>query len=275
MGIEEFDSKLKHILSEWETPMQKDKKVIWNSIHKEISVNTKQLISRTQLYWVAASLVFVFLSFAAIYTSEVTINTTNQTLAIKLPDGSTVEVNSQSKISYNTLTWYANRSVSLTGEAFFNVTKGATFSVKTSNGTIKVLGTSFNILSRKNSFLVDCYSGKVQVANANSNILITKGEKVAQSSNSGLKKELFNATTPLWMTNNHPYTKVNLETVINDIEKEFTVSILLNEDLEKLIFSGEWNNSMPLEDVLKIVCMPFNLKAVTVSKKEIRIQAMQ
>jgi len=65
-----------------------------------------------------------------------------------LPDGTIVQLNSDSRISYNSdMLDRRQRDVSLTGEAFFKVAhdKIHPFIVKTSKVAIKVLGTEFNI----------------------------------------------------------------------------------------------------------------------------------
>lgn len=65
----------------------------------------------------------------------------------KLPDGSTIVLNSKSKISYPTRFNKKFREVSLEGEAYFEVTKDAKhpFIVKTNGINVRVLGTTFNV----------------------------------------------------------------------------------------------------------------------------------
>jgi ferric-dicitrate binding protein FerR (iron transport regulator) len=46
-------------------------------------------------------------------------------------------------------------------EAYFQVKKGQTFSVNTTDGVVKVLGTHFNVKQRKNYFEVNCFEGLV------------------------------------------------------------------------------------------------------------------
>jgi transmembrane sensor len=41
--------------------------------------------------------------------------------------------------------WSKERTLSLEGEAFFEVQKGSKFSVVTSDGIVEVLGTSFDV----------------------------------------------------------------------------------------------------------------------------------
>lgn len=73
---------------------------------------------------------------------------------IQLPDGSSVWLNSNSKITYNNDHFVTGiREVSLSGEAYFEVAKNPAkpFIIHTSKMDIKVLGTAFN---------VKCYPGE-------------------------------------------------------------------------------------------------------------------
>ncbi|HEU0065503.1 MAG TPA: FecR family protein [Flavisolibacter sp.] len=65
-----------------------------------------------------------------------------------LPDSSTVWLNAGSKLTYNSNFGATDRSVHLTGEAFFDVKKtGLPFIIHTGAIQIKVLGTAFNVKS--------------------------------------------------------------------------------------------------------------------------------
>src|SRR5690606_693130 len=67
-------------------------------------------------------------------------------LAVVLPDGSRVELNSGSRLAYRrTFGWRARR-VDLHGEAFFDVVPAdVPFTVRTFNSAVTVLGTRFNV----------------------------------------------------------------------------------------------------------------------------------
>jgi len=66
---------------------------------------------------------------------------------ISLPDGSSVWLNSSSKLSYRNNLQNNCREVKLTGEAYFDVVKDAEhpFTVEVAGFKIKVLGTAFNV----------------------------------------------------------------------------------------------------------------------------------
>jgi ferric-dicitrate binding protein FerR (iron transport regulator) len=65
---------------------------------------------------------------------------------IELPDGSQVELNSGSRLTYRRPFGRSERRVDLRGEAFFDiVTAELPFTVQTFNGAVTVLGTRFNV----------------------------------------------------------------------------------------------------------------------------------
>jgi transmembrane sensor len=106
----------------------------------------------------AVALAAVLIVAGALLLSRPTVLTTasGETLLAELPDGSTVELNSASRVAY-TPGWRRlavlpgrERRVRLDGEAFFAVRPGERpFVVETFNAEVVVLGTSFNVRARQ------------------------------------------------------------------------------------------------------------------------------
>ncbi len=86
---------------------------------------------------------------------------------IQLPDGSVVNLNSGSRITYPTSFKDGHRDVYLSGEAFFQVEADveSPFYVHTSDLTVKVTGTEFNIKSYPDSKSIETtlVKGKLQI----------------------------------------------------------------------------------------------------------------
>ena len=138
--------------------------LILNAIHRNINLSEQSptLVKRLYLGFAKISaVVMIPLLMGIIYyyhhkpahytmSTPVEIKTpTGATARFTLPDGSQVRLNADSKITYNTgFKNQALREVSVTGEAYFDVTKDEEhpFIVKTQdNFAVKVLGTSFNV----------------------------------------------------------------------------------------------------------------------------------
>lgn len=122
--------------------------------------------------------------------SELTVITTAfaEQRTVSLPDGSTVELNANSTISFQQQ-WSdeENRKVWLHGEAFFHVTKkqktGQKFCVLTDDLVVEVLGTSFNVNTHHEETKVFLEEGKVKLnlEEAPEPILMEPGELVSYS----------------------------------------------------------------------------------------------
>lgn len=74
-----------------------------------------------------------------------------QQVKVTLPDGSGVNLNACSQLSYNASLWKKQRTVQLSGEAIFDVTsnKDKPFVVSTQSYDIRVVGTNFNVSAYK------------------------------------------------------------------------------------------------------------------------------
>jgi len=115
-------------------------------------------------YMAVASIVIIsagfFINSSKTYTTAI-----GETQTITLIDGSVINLNANSSLSQKRYFWSKDKQVTLTGEAYFTITKGDGFRVETSKGTVEVLGTQFNIRDRED-FNLKCYEGKVRLTQA-------------------------------------------------------------------------------------------------------------
>ena len=112
---------------------------------------------------------------------------------IQLPDGSVVRLNSSSTLTYDKNFGKNIREVSLTGEAFFDVTKDSShpFIIHTHVIDIKVLGTAFNVKSYPNdpSTETSLLRGKVEVTmknRSNEKVYLEPNEKLIVANNGAI-----------------------------------------------------------------------------------------
>lgn len=217
------------------------------------------------------------LSFSVYYYTS-TLDTNISTLAaqkteIQLPDASQVSLNTSSTLTYNKSDWKTNRDITLQGEAFFKVTKGSKFNVKTSAGTVTVLGTQFNIKQRHNYFEVICYEGSVKVTH-NTNIVILKpGNSFLLIDGEIIAKEKETASNPSWINNESSFKSMPFAYVIREFERQYNVTINTQDIDLKQLFTGSFvhNNK---ELALKSITLPLNLnyslqnnKAIVLSRE--------
>jgi ferric-dicitrate binding protein FerR (iron transport regulator) len=176
---------------------------------------------------------------------------------LTLSDGTTVVLNSGSKIRHIKDFEKNERRVELTGEAFFDVAKDLErpFVVKTNEILTKALGTSFNINSDyKNSTVIQLFTGIVQINLINGEkIQLEPGNKIKII---GEKQELeFETVNPelelAWTNEIIILENTPIEEVTNILEKWFAVKIhFANSPPSNMELSGRFVNQS-LENVLE------------------------
>jgi len=138
---------------------------------------------------IAASLLFLVLLGAALVsvnnrmqTIRVIASVAEKNKMVRLPDGSTLLLNANTKIAYSRQFGKKNRDIVLDGEAFFDVTpdKSKPFTITAGHAHVKVLGTSFNVNMRKGDNQVEVFvtTGVVELSekgNYNNRVLVHPG----------------------------------------------------------------------------------------------------
>ncbi|MDF4202950.1 FecR family protein [Maribacter sp. SA7] len=190
---------------------------------------------------IAAS-VAILISFSLVWyltsTSSTTVATEiAESKTVELPTGSLVELDAASSITYNKNDWKDSRMLNLSGQAFFNVTSGAPFVVKTPTAKVSVLGTQFNVSTQNNDFSVYCYEGKIEVTYKNNSEIITKGQSVFLV-NGKLEKDEHEYLSPEWMNGLSTYDRTPLKTVIADVKRYYNVEVNLPQKYDALQFTG-------------------------------------
>lgn len=190
-----------------------------------------------------------------------------QQLAINLPDGSAIKLNAGSTLSHKRFFWSDDRQVNLEGEAFFSVTTGNTFTVRSTTGTIEVLGTAFNVKERSKIFEVVCYEGKVRVSANDQQKILQQGDAVTLQDSKLLPSKVIE-TQPSWTKGQSLFTSIPLSEVLNEIERQFEVTFIRNDiDQNKLFTGGFVHNDLTiaLESVLTPMRIQYQVTHQTIT----------
>lgn len=186
-----------------------------------------------------AILIFVYGFFlqTAVYTTELAEKT-----SFKLPDGSLVDLNSGSKVSFKKYDWKASRELNLEGEAFFKVKKGERFVVNSEQGNVTVLGTQFTVNSRKNLYEISCFEGKVLVVTSQKDsITLTEGQAFRLQEEKSIEYTI-EETTPSWLNNETTFTDMPITLVVEELERQFNITISGKENLKEELFTGRFSH---------------------------------
>lgn len=189
---------------------------------------------------------------------------------VQLPDGSTVTLQPHSRLRYDKVFTQANRTVTLSGQAFFEVTHNPKrpFLVFTDEVVTRVLGTSFTITTRQGQpAIVSVRTGRVAVytrqafAQASQRpqetLLLTPNQQATFDKKAGeLTKKL--VAQPLPIPTEVPNT-LNFENrpvteVIAELEKIYGVRIACNHDQLSQCRVTVLLENEPLYDQLSLLC---------------------
>ena len=213
----------------------------------ESKIQAKKLVHKRGLKYIkpfsiAASIVLL-ISFGVYFLNfnNKIIHKTNygEILNLKLQDGSTVTLNSNSSLSYYKTD---SRKVWLTGEAFFQVEKkiasNAKFWVVTKDLSVEVFGTSFNVSTKKKKTDVFLEEGKIWLKlNNGVNKKMIPGNYISYSSerNEVLEdKNIFNPVIKTsWKDGSLLFENLSLEKAMEKIEETYGYSAVFKDDISK------------------------------------------
>ena len=164
-----------------------DTEAAWTRFQQRVIVEKKtarliQFPMRTALRAAAGIALLLGLSSLGYYfwsTSTQTLSSGGGTLAVHLPDGSDVTLNRHSSISYPRRFSSAERTVSLEGEGFFEVTpnKSKPFVIHSGQADVTVVGTSFNVKSTEGRTEVIVETGRVRVGKSGREVELAPAER--------------------------------------------------------------------------------------------------
>lgn len=215
----------------------------YDTNQEQLKLNTKSKQKNTALWQhplfrVAAILVLAFGIFYYTYTQDTVIKTTiAEQIPTELPDGSLIEINAATTLSFNKNNWHNKREVKLNGEAYFKVAKGSRFDVITPDGTVTVLGTEFNVKQRKNFFEVECFEGRVKVNHNNKTVILDKNLSYI-ANNTKSSNTTHQKTEPDWLNSESNYKSVSLDLVLEDLQRQYNITINSKGIDTKQIFTG-------------------------------------
>lgn len=145
-----------------------------------------------------------------------------------LPDGTEVTMNSDSRLSYSP--YFTNdsiRSVTLSGEAYFNVSKDAShpFVVSIENLKVRVLGTSFNVKGRQDDseVKVALIDGSVELVSPDRHVVL-KPKEVAAYNRANNTFEIKSSGCHLatgWLSHQKSYVNIPPDSLIRIIESNY------------------------------------------------------
>ena len=191
--------------------------------------------------------------------------------SVQLPDGSTIELNSGSSITYPRF-FSGTRSVSLKGEAYFDVTESdVPFIVETFNASVQVLGTTFNVKAWSSGWqpesVVTLTSGSVRLSASTLSeepLVMTPGQTIAvRQEGTALIESDADIDTHLlaWRKGELVFKDQKLISVLEEIERRYGINVELrvNQLVEKEVTLA-YRPAPSAESVLESLSHALNLQ---------------
>lgn len=270
LHINNLEEKSAEFFSKGKINWEKSEAQVWEELlllTQKNEVRGKSVVFTTFFKYAAAVILLLAIigTIPFIYTKSVE-SLPGEHITAALPDGSTIELNSGSHIKYFPLKWRFERKVIFEGEAFFQVQKGKKFDVISKNGKTEVLGTSFNIYSRDEKYKVTCLSGKVKVeveSDSNESVILLPGTKAEIEKGKLVVEKNINTDNIIsWKNNQFFFAGTPLHEVIDEIERQYAVTIKIQNQLYNRNFAGNFPKKYSVEEVLDFVCKTMQVKFV-------------
>lgn len=191
-------------------------------------------------------------------------------VSLTLSDGSRVWLNTESSLRYPASFAGKDRSVEVSGEAYFEVQKDPSkpFRVLVSGkGTVEVLGTHFNISSYADeaNTHVTLLEGSVRVLLPNpsdkvpgKNIVIEPGQQAFYPNNESfnslsVKEQVDLNAVMAWKNGYFNFDHTDLSGVMRQLSRWYNIKVRYDGKIPQRTFGGEMQRDLNLSEVLKLL----------------------
>ena len=183
-----------------------------------------------------------------------------ETSSITLSDGTVIWINSATRLSYASDYNINNRTVTLQGEAFFEVApdKKLPFIVKTNDMAVKAVGTKFNVCAYASDDKVKAtlVEGKIQASTVDDEFLLLPSQEAVYNRETGkMHKQTVSGSKPLvsWMNGEIVFDNDNLVHVGKVLERTFNVKVVIEDpSIGMVSYTGLVRNKS-LKNVLDLI----------------------
>jgi len=176
-----------------------------------------------------------------------------------LADGTKVWLNAASSLKFPTQFSGKDRTVELTGEAYFEVAKNKDkpFNVKTTTQTVQVLGTHFDINSYSNETAVKTtlLEGSVKVLSPVGNVIISPGQQAVLSNNNELSvnKDADINEVIAWKNGMFQFDDADIQTIMRQVARWYDIDVEFKGLIPNYTYHGKISRNSNASQVLKIL----------------------
>lgn len=177
---------------------------------------------------------------------------------LRLPDGTQVWLNNASSIRYPASFSGSDRTVELSGEAYFAVAKDAEhpFQVKAGGLSVEVLGTGFDLstYSDEPAALATLVEGKIRVGLGIQHAILEPGQQVAAGHGDWkVVKSVNTEAVTAWRDGLFDFDNADLHAVLRQLARWYDVEVEFRGTVPDKRLQGQMQRNLTLNQVIEIL----------------------
>jgi transmembrane sensor len=176
---------------------------------------------------------------------------------LRLPDGSHVWLNDVSSIRYPTAFNGKDRTVEVSGEAYFEIAGNAAkpFIVKVKDQSVEVLGTSFDIMAYpdEGATLTTLVSGAVKVNTTDHSVRLKPDDQSQVVAGSQLKvlHDVPARSIIAWKDGFFYFGHAPFAAIMRQVARWYDVEVIYEGKMPEIEFGGSFDRDLPLNELLR------------------------
>lgn len=241
---------------------EEEKEQVYRELYQRVRPRSRVVFRPMRI---AASLVlFAGLGFLAMYmfrtdSLESSLTSAGELREIRLDDGTTVQLGPESSLKYPAEFGEKERTVYLTGQAYFEVERDSSrpFTVHSGKVETTVLGTAFDISAYEEDSLtaVSLVHGSVRVRGKGEAVILTPGQQarfIPDKKEADIRE--FNRETVLaWTKNELIFRRITFRQLARVLKRQYGIQLVFEHpDFNTYTISGSFKEPR-LEEVLSAV----------------------
>jgi ferric-dicitrate binding protein FerR (iron transport regulator) len=183
----------------------------------------------------------------------------SRVVTVTLSDGTKVWLNAESSLKYPAVFAGTDRTVEMTGEAYFEVARNASdpFIVHTAQQSIRVLGTGFNVhaYADEPNTVTTLVEGKVEVNASGKTLVLEPGEKAQLSKSGALSLEpdpnVEEATA--WKNGYFRFNKADIHTIMLQLSRWYDAEVSYEEGTAPHYFGAIISRDNNISQILQML----------------------
>jgi transmembrane sensor len=248
--------------------LQEDERKSGKMVYRISSFKTTLLrIAAVALILFSLGSVAFYMNYSGYLSKKITVTAgiDQKNLMTELPDGSKIFLNRNSRLSYRANFGKHKRDVTLTGEAFFEISADITkpFIIDAGKASVKVVGTSFNVITENSYSEVEVFvkTGKVLLSGktGSQSLMLDPGFVGRMDSRKSEKSVNHDPNYLSWKTGMLTYDGQKLNVVFKDLKRVYNMDIVTDDPG---ILENMWTSpidNQPADTIIRLICASFNL----------------